>query len=231
MAMAIQFVALIIKTSFIDGTVAGTNINIADQYIYHDHTYYGNGCDKAYGSGGSGGSTTACSIQFINSLDETQKIGTYYNYQASTNGTGSSYPAGVTIVSDSFCPLGWQLPYGGTGGDYYDKSRSIINLLNTYDLEYVSHPPSTDILFSYPISLIESGFYHWYYGKLYNADLVGFLWTNTNGNSTGNASRFDFSLNYPSSAYLNIADVGKEGGEALRCVSSSTARWQERLQI
>ena len=105
----------------------------ADVDITHNHTYYGNGCPNGWGTDGDGGSTTPCSTRIVQSSDdENQKNGTYYTFQAASSGSGATIATQNTNIPDTFCPLGWQLPYGGTGGDYYDKSKSYKYLLDEY---------------------------------------------------------------------------------------------------
>ena len=137
----------------------------SEGYVSRDFTYYGNGCEKTWGDGGS---DIPCSTRIVTTSDnEDQKNGTYYHFQAATSGTGSSITTENTLVPDSFCPLGWQLPYGGTGGDYYDKSRSWKYLAGKYNLLY-----STDVKV-YPFSFVLGGSFFQNSGLLFNQNLSG----------------------------------------------------------
>ena len=146
----------------------------ADNETGHDHAYYGNGCPGSQ----TEGSKTPCSTRLVDTLDgETLKNGTYYNFQAATSGTGGTLEPDNTNSSDTFCPLGWQLPYGGTGGDYYDKSKSGKYLLVQYgawdNVEGMK-------MLIYPLSFIRAGGYNWEIGTLNNFGSVGYYSTNTN---------------------------------------------------
>ena len=130
----------------------------------HDYTYQGNGCPGNYDSGGS---ITPCSSNLVNTKDtvpETQKIGTYYHFQAATSGSGGAIETNNANAPDSFCPLGWQLPYSGTGGDYYDKSKSWEYFTVAYG--FTSHTLTNDGA-KYPISQVFGGNNRWDTGRLY----------------------------------------------------------------
>ena len=175
-----QFVAICLYYSFIDGTVEGTNIHFPDSDYTHDHTYYGNGCPNNGGTGQSG-ATEACDKRILKTLDdEYQENGTYYNFQAVTDGTGSAIQTDNANVPDSFCPLGWQLPYGGTGGDYYNKPKSWEYLFVTaykYDISQMQQ--TTDKIRSYPHSFIMTGYYNNYNGAFYEQGADGLYSTST----------------------------------------------------
>ena len=146
--------------TFIDGTVAGNPADLTlhkDTNSLHDHTYEGNGCPTT--------STTPCSDHIVSTYDnENQKNGTYYTFQASTSGSGAGLSAKNTNAPDTFCPLGWQMPYSGTGGDYYDQSKSWKYLFDTYGFP-VSAEGSNQIK-SYPLSYIPSGWFLFSNGQL-----------------------------------------------------------------
>ncbi len=101
-----------------------------DGVVTNDHSYYGRGCKNSWGTDGEGGSQTPCADsdaggRYVKTADnETQKNGTYYNFQAATVGAGGAMATDKTDSPYTFCPLGWQLPYSGTGGDYDDKSKT-----------------------------------------------------------------------------------------------------------
>ena len=223
---------LFLDANFIDGTEEGTDISLSDGNYFHDHTYYGNGCENEWGTGGSGGSTKACSTNKVISFDnEEQGIGVYYDYQAATSGTGAAIAAGNTDSPDTFCPLGWQLPYSGTGGDYYDRSKSWTNLFNIYSLAYQdgTAADATKVR-SYPFSYVLSGYFSWYKGRLYNQTGGGNSWSQTL--SGGNPH--DFKVYQYGLKPVNASD--KNSGFDIRYVNcfsilSSTARWKEPLVI
>ena len=196
--------------SLIDGTVEGTNIEQIDTNHSHDHTYYGNGCSKDWASGGS---EKSCETKIAETTDgESQYIGVYYHFEAASSGSGASVSTDNTNVPDSFCPLGWQLPYGGTGGDYYNKSKSWMYLFNSYsDLDF---PSDKRLTRKYPISHIGSGDYYWANGRLFymwkDSTWGGsiMLWTQTN--RTANVV---YTLN---NTNLNVYDP-KNFGYSVRC--------------
>ncbi len=186
-----------------------------DGDVNHNHTYYGNGCPEIFETGGSGGSTTACDSRILytsDSIPEAQSIGTYYTFQAATAGTGgSSLTTDNTNVPDTFCPLGWQLPYSGTGGDYYDQSRSWKYVFDEYGI--TSNGVGVEKLRSYPHSYIKTGIYHWTHGKLYSMrdDSLGFMtyWSQTNYDKNS-AYRLDHSS-------PNRERPNKTNGHSIRC--------------
>ena len=212
--MAEQFVAIYLYYSFIDGTVEGTDIHTekVDNNVEHNHTYYGNGCEAGWDSKKPyyGGSTTSCSSRIARTYEsEEQSIGTYYNYTASTTIIDSTGSDNYNF-SDTFCPLGWQLPYSGTGGDYYDQSRSWNYLFATYNI--ASGQPGSTSIRSYPISVIRSGLYFWQQAALYLQTMSGFYWSITN-TGWNNAYRLD---TYQEG--FNITESGnKTYGQPVRC--------------
>ena len=139
----------------------GTNIYFPDTDRTHDHTYYGNGCPNRQDQtipDTWGGSEVACSTRLTQTYDgETQKIGTYYDGQAGSSGSGETVAEENANYPDTFCPLGWQLPYAGTGGDYYDKSKTWRFLYNT-TYHYVSGAGIGNTISSYPFSEVYSGY-------------------------------------------------------------------------
>ena len=160
----------------------GTDVKYGRDTSYvHDHTYYGNGCPNAWNSSDNvdkGGSPVACSTRLTTTLDdEIQENGTNYNYAAASAGTGPGLTEANAIVPDTFCPLGWQLPYSGTGGDYYDKSKSWRYLNTQY--EYATTGDEAHGMRSYPASYVLSGTYVTYIGDLFFLGNMGQYWSNT----------------------------------------------------
>ena len=208
-----------------------------DSDVSHDHTYMGNGCKNGWGTSGEGGSQTPCADsdaggRYVKTADsETQKNGTYYNFQAGTSGAGAVITTGNTNSPDTFCPLGWQLPYSGTGGDYYNKSRSWNYLFTTYSIAFADGT-ATDAtkIKSYPFSYVYSGGYYWTTGRLYFQSNNGLYWSSTVVSST-NA----YYLNTWSSVVRPADTVNKARGVALRCdfnISSlESSLWHPRKTL
>ena len=185
---------------------------ITDNDSSHDHTYYGNGCSKAYGEGGS---DKSCSTRITPTYDsENQKTGTYYNFQAATSGVGSTLSAENANSDDTFCPLGWQLPYSGTGGAYYDKSKSWRYLLLQYSL--VDHDAQSVIkIRSYPLSYNLPGYYYLGEGKLFNMGNDAIYLSKTNRSADSYRSLyFGWGTNLDSQRA-----EGKTEATAIRCNS------------
>ena len=186
-----------------------------DNSMTHDHTYFGNGCPGVWENVPPyyGGSPTACSTRIVKTYDnEYLSIGTYYHFQAATAGTGGSMTTANTNSPDTFCPLGWQLPYGGEGGDYYNKSKSWSYLLGAYSIT----TSQQDIyrVRSYPLSLILSGNYYWGSGALGQLNTVSHYWSLT-VTSDIRAYRFHLGADY---IKLVSQAIEKNGGEISRCV-------------
>ena len=205
--------------------MAGTDIDgHIDGNIAHDHSYYGNGHSAPQGGGGS---AIAGTTRIVKTYDnENQKNGTYYTYQAVTSGSGgSTYAKDNTNVPDSFCPLGWQLPYGGTDGDYYVQSRSWNNLMTTYN--YGNNVTGQNSAGSYPLSIILAGYFFFTTSRLYNQ-----------GNDAQYATATSRTESYAFIYYIgwnenkNTRTQYKQEAGTARCVySSSTARWQEQMLL
>ena len=155
-----------------EGTPADLTV-YADDAINHNHTYYGNGC---YGSQAEG-VKTPCSTRLTDTADgETLENGTYYHFQAATAGTGAAIETDNTNTPDSFCPLGWQLPYGGSGGDYYDQSKSGKYLL----VQYGAWDNTEGLkMLKYPLSFVYAGGYNWEIGTLNSFGAGGYYITST----------------------------------------------------
>ena len=188
-----------------------------DGTLTNDHSYYGRGCKNGWGTDGDGGSQTPCADsdaggRYVKTADnETQKNGTYYNFQAATVGAGGAMATDKTDSSYTFCPLGWQLPYSGTGGDYYDKSKSWNYLFNKYSI--VDDGTSATKVKSYPFSYVYSGNYRWHTGRLYSQSNNGRYWS-----STVVSSASAYNLGTWSSAVRPADTDIKAGGYAVRCI-------------
>ena len=172
-----------------------------------DLTYYGNGCSV------DGGSKKPGSTRIIETYDnENQAMGTYYDYQAAASGSGgTNITADNTNVSDTFCPLGWQMPYAGTGGDYYDKSRSWSYLFSIYN--YNNNQAGVEGILSYPLSNIQAGNIYWPTITLYDMTIMSRLWSTTNSADWG---AYRLSVHLEGKNYL-IGTGGKGNGHSVRC--------------
>ena len=183
-------------------------MSLIDTVVSHNHTYYGKSCPW------NGGFNKSCAIEEVNTADgEPEGIGTFYNYAASSS---DSAPATIekdnTLIPDTFCPLGWQLPYSGTGGDYYDKSKSWTNLYTIYHIETDSAASSTAAQ-SYPFSYIMSGYYNWSDGKLYASGISGYYWS-----TIVNSGYAAYSMGTWSAGIRHAETNSRYHGFVLRCV-------------
>ena len=190
-----------------------------DGNVNNDYSYFGNGCKNSWGTDGTGGSVTPCPDsdaggRYVKTADnETQKNGTYYNFQAATVGAGGAMDTDKSDSPYTFCPLGWQLPYGGTDGDYDDKSRSWNHLFKSYGL-HIGDGTATDAtkVKSYPFSYVYTGTYYWLTGRLYYQSLNGYYWSSTVVNSTR-----AYNLGTWSSGVRPAYANHKASGYAVRC--------------
>ena len=180
----------------------------------HDHSYFGSGCTNSWGIDGSDGSDIPCGINTAQTEDgENLRLGTYYHFQAATAGSGGNIEANNTNAPDTFCPLGWQLPYSGTGGDYYNQSKSWEYLFTTYGMTlYNPDSASSEKLHSYPMSYTLNGNYDWSTGRLYNVGLNTRFWSSTIFNR-GNGYRLNSDYN---NIVVNVS-YPKFGGYGIRC--------------
>ena len=186
----------------------GTDIRFPDSDYTHDHTYYGNGCP---GDDNQPESYKSCSTRIVNTFDEEpQLIGVYYDFQAATAGAGGAITTDNANAPDTFCPLGWQLPYSGTGGDYYDKPKSNDFLFNTYGI--ADSQSGANQFRSYPFSYVFSGRLRFEVSGLKFLDTAGFLWSITIG---GPGQAFRTEIWYEKVRYASAYSM--TFGYALRC--------------
>ena len=186
-------------------------------------TYYGNGCPNLWDDSkpGHGGSDVSCSTRIVQTSDsENQKNGTYYTFNSLAAGSGgTTLSVDNTNAPDSFCPLGWQAPYSGSGGDYYDKSRSWNYLLIQYGYNEKTTEQRINTFQSFPLSGVPAGLMQMGVGRLFYQSKGRYYWSSTASASDG--------------AYYITANsfsaTGKTAASAVRCginPTSSTARWQ-----
>ena len=192
--------------------MAGNDTSSGGSTTNRDRSFIGNGCPNTWKNEPplNGGSITACVTRILQTQDgEDQKVGTLYSFMAATSGSGGTdLTEDNTIAPDSFCPLGWQLSYGGTSGDYYDKSKSW-NYLSNSDI----YSSSYDFR-KYPMSSVLTGYINFETGALFNQTISGDHWSNISRtystayrNRVGNAGGI----------IINDSANGKNNGGALRC--------------
>ncbi len=183
-----------------------------------DRTYYGMGCPNVWGTGGDAGSDIPCVATgriVKDGNNEDQKNGTYYHFQAASVGTGSTITTNNANTPDTFCPLGWQLPYTGTSGAYYNQSKSWKYLFDSYGITYDDGGAAQVAkIRSYPFSYVYSGRYHWFTGRLYYQGGSGDYWSSTVVSDTHVYYLSTFSL-----AIRPASSDNRAVGFALRCVT------------
>ena len=215
-------------SAYVSGDPTKSLVKYANNNTNNDYSYYGMGCPNAWGTDGDGGSDIPCTTRVVkDGNNEDQKNGTYYSFQAASSGSGAETTTDNTNIPDTFCPLGWQMPYGGTSGDYYDKSKSWKYLFDEYDITYnTAHYDSAAKIKAAPFSYIYSGYFLWTTGRLYYQGGSGVWWAKT----TATYERIYELGTWSSTVQLSGSDH-RLRGYTIRCTSSSTARWQEHLQI
>jgi len=183
------------------GTTLSTLANYLDTDATHEHTYFGNGSNYSQTVGNTYQTTTYDG--------ETQKIGTYYNFQAATIGTGAALTDDGEQAPDSFCPAGWQLPIGNT----QNVDKAFQKLLNSYSIS--NNSEGSAAARKYPLSYLLSGSYYWGSGRLYDLGSSGNWWSGT-FEEEGGAYGLDI---YEDEIY---ADDNRSMGNGfpLRCVST-----------
>ena len=186
----------------------GTDIQQIDTDNTHNHTYFGNGGNNQVTVAGPTNLTTTYD-------NEGQSIGTYYNFQAATSGTGATVSTANANSPDTFCPLGWQLPYSGKGGDYYDQSRSWNYLLATYGIDTaIDDETQTQKFRSYPFSVIYAGNYNWETGTLAYFQVHTLLHASTVSGVNGSYQMYAWEKKISANA-----NNSKLYGNAVRCVT------------
>ena len=171
------------------------------------HSFYGLGCSQ-------GESPKTCNIRIVETYDnEYQEIGTYYTHPAATSGASSTISTDNTNTPDTFCPFGWQLPYGGTDGDYYDKSKSWKYLFRQYGYDFGNNQQTwRDFTMKYPMSYIDSGRFNFRTAMIGQASNSGYYWSET---VKLNTLAYNMAL-YASN--ISQATYGKNDSLALRCI-------------
>ena len=186
------------------GTTLSTLTNYLDDNVTHEHTYFGNGNGPGFEK-----STVGDDYQTSTYDGETQKIGTYYNFQAATIGSGASLTNNGDQAPDSFCPIGWQLAIGGN----QNTNKAFKALLSSYSI--ANNNTGSIAGRSYPLSYIYSGYYYWGSGKLSNLGGFGGWWSTTiKAEGSAYGLRIDEGGIYADVYYnMNV-------GFPLRCVST-----------
>ncbi len=164
-------------------------------------------CTKLPGSpfGDSTGAATICRIYYAyyQSLVDHYKSGNYYNYNAATNGTGTSVTSGN--ATGSVCPTGWSLPTSNN-----TNVGSFGGLTTAYSIG--NNAAGSTTLRSAPLHFVYGGSVDG--SSLYSAGSSGYYWPSTADNaSNAYYLRFNSSNVYPtysSPRYL---------GYSVRCVA------------
>ncbi len=197
------------RYQFVDGSVAGTALstlaNYQDTDYTHEHTYFGNGNGPNANLG-----TVGTTYETTTYDGETQKIGTYYTFQAATVGTGASFSTDGEQAPDSFCPAGWQLPIGNN----QNVNKAFQKLLNSYSI--TNNSAGSNAGRSYPLSYLLSGYYFWSSGRVNSLGSRGNWWSNTI--EVGGARAYYLRI-YEVEVYAD-GDYDMRSGFPLRCVST-----------
>ncbi len=181
------------------------------------------GCPNAWGTVEQGGSDVPCvdiGQIYKDGNNEDQKNGTYYHFQAASVGTGSTITTDNANVPDTFCPLGWQLPYGGIDGEYYSQSKSWKYLLDRYNI--VKGEVYWNGLANYPFSYVVTGQIHFGSGRLSNSN------KNAATSQQGNMVHWTSTAHSTNNQYVTYVTSGtiqtgrsetKIRGKPIRCVT------------
>ena len=224
-----------VSSAYVAG-YASSNSNTYARSLYNPNSR--TGCAKpAQPNHNNNNATNDCFLQD----NETQKIGTYYNWLAATAGTGTnSFSSGNT--TDSICPAGWQLPvdgskttnkswdkliYGTYGGDVEDRSIDAVNNVaaggtptNTITSGYFQTLAGyhlwalTNQIRKAPLSLAFSG----YYDMGGNIKFIGGE-TNYWSATARDASYIYYLFSRPGILHPRNYYIFKGGGMPIRCVS------------
>ena len=158
----------------------------------NDHTYQGNG---------SAGTKTVTTVD-----GETQGIGTYYNWAASTAQSGGDSGE----APNSVCPYGWRLP---SGADQSTNKSFAYLLVGAY--HYGNDSAGSSAARSYPVSLVLSGYYSWGTGYALAQNLYGVWWTSSV--QSASTAYYTIVIDYQ----LTQNPDPKYVGHSLRCVNNS----------
>lgn len=176
---------------------------------------------KANVAGGTDGTYTL--TENTNYWNKNATYGLYYNFDATTAGTGTA--SGYTNATASICPTGgdsdanWVLPKTGQGGKVYEQTGSFKYLLQQYGItafgtnvaSYTKIMTGTDLGFQY------GG--HVDNGSLANAGSAGYYWSRT---AISSSAAYALYFHSGGSVYPAVHEY-RSYGCLIRCLYPSTS--------
>ena len=139
----------------------------------------------------------------------TSDYGCYYNWYTATAGSGTSATGSNVTVNYSICPNGWNLPTGGSSGEF----QALYGQYNSAALMLVDNPTTTKENTAGKIPGFLLGGRYNYYGAN-SVGSFGYYW-----------SRTAFNGQYGYNLYLNTSSVNPAGngskyyGSSVRCLT------------
>ena len=147
--------------------------------------------------------------------------GVYYNWYTATAGTGvstmvSASNADLTNATESICPKGWELPYGGA-----NPTKSFYALDIAYGGTGANRNDVTarNRFLASPLSFLYSGGYSYSSGVM-RQGLDYYGWSRSAGTTAGHAYFFDFNTDSDGSGVFPQNEYHTIGcGFAVRCLA------------
>ncbi|MBQ9180961.1 hypothetical protein IJ135_02625, partial [Candidatus Saccharibacteria bacterium] len=141
----------------------------------------------------------------------TSDYGCYYNWYTATAGSGTSATGSNVTVNYSICPNGWNLPTGGSSGEF----QALYGQYNSAALMLVDHPTTTKENTAGKIPGFLLGGYY-YAGGASDVGIEGHYWSRTAGSDQrGNYLTLDTSSVNPASSNYRY----KYNGVSVRCLT------------
>ena len=159
-------------------------------------------------AGVTNSTTSSCDSSYPNCIISDIKYGNFYNWNAATATVGKQATTGT--VTESICPVGWQLP-NGTG------IKSYTSLLSAYNITSGTGNANIKTIQQAPLYFALTGHF---YSLTAHQGGYGPYWSNTTSTANSNAA-FGLEINTSNTANINsIFEHAKLYSIPIRCLLS-----------
>ena len=159
-------------------------------------------------AGVTNSTTSSCDSSYPNCIISDIKYGNFYNWNAATATVGKQATTGT--VTESICPVGWQLP-NGTG------IKSYTSLLSAYNITSGTGNANIKTIQQAPLYFALTGHF---YSLTAHQGGYGPYWSNTTSTANSNAA-FGLEINTSNAANINsIFEHAKLYSIPIRCLLS-----------
>ena len=139
----------------------------------------------------------------------TSDYGCYYNWYTATAGSGTSATGAEVTVNYSICPKGWNLPTGGSSGEF----QALYNQYNSAALMLVDNPTTTKENTAGKIPGFLLG------GRYVNSGAIGVGSYGNYWSRTANSGQFGYLLYLDTSSVSPAYNFNKYNGYSVRCLA------------